>query len=378
MIRKDIKTRILADGSQLTIPVFYFPGKDAKAKKAYIQSGIHGSEVQGYLVALHLIEELLKNPPQGDVTIVPIANPYGLNVKLGEYTLGRFDPVTGENWNRNYLDLSFLVSEFLEKNIGASFEDLLPLLKTRMVNYIQQKLDSTPQSYSKKIALQLQQLALEADIVLDLHCDTVCVPHMYCPSYAMESATHLGIPFIIEIPHAFGGALDEATFAPWIQLTQQYNEENQTYYIPPIEAFTVELGNQEILHEEAATNYARRILWYLYNRGVLKKMDLECPDIKEIYSCRLENFKTIYASCGGLITYYGPLGMPLGPKDILYKLHKVGDFHVNQLINHDFIGNSTLCDYSLEESIILTHSASPIVHEGMATMKIMTKFQLIK
>ena len=90
-------------------------------------------------------------------------------------------------------------------------------------------------SYHKKLALQLQALAVSADIVLDLHCDTLSVPHVYSPTYAMNSVVHLGIPFAIEIPHTFAGALDEAIFCPWITLTQKYNELYSTQMNIPVE-----------------------------------------------------------------------------------------------------------------------------------------------
>ena len=77
----------------------------------------------------------IENPPEGNVTIVPIANPYGLNCKLGEYTLGRFDPVTGDNWNSNYVYLSYLVENFLNINRGPSFKDLVPIFKKSLLYY---------------------------------------------------------------------------------------------------------------------------------------------------------------------------------------------------------------------------------------------------
>ncbi len=376
MIRKDICTRTLADGSLLSIPVFHFPGTDATAKKVYIQSGIHGSEVQGYLVALHLIDTLLKNPPKGDVTIVPIANPYALNIKAGEYTLGCFDPVTGENWNRNYIDLSFLATEVLQENLSMPFDDICSLFKERMLKYLQKKLDKESSAYSKIIALQLQHIALKADIVLDLHCDTISVAHLYSPSYAMDSAVNLHIPFIIEIPHIFAGALDEAAFCPWVQLTQQYNEQNKTDYTPPMEAFTIELGSQETLDEESSVQQAQSIFHYLYTKDIIKEYDANFSCTEKIYSCNLENFKTVYAKCGGMITRYGSLGVMLQPQEMLYTLHNVADLRSCEFITTAFLGNLTQYEYPEEKSIILTHSASPIVHEGMALMKVMTNFQL--
>ena len=132
MIKKNIKIRKCADGSELSIDVFHFPGSDKTSPSAYIQSGIHGSEVQGYLNCLQLIEYFSKYPPKGNVTIVPIANPYGLSNKMGEYTFGRFDPVTGINWNRNYHDFSYLVDDCLSEFSSFSFEELSLIFKQKI------------------------------------------------------------------------------------------------------------------------------------------------------------------------------------------------------------------------------------------------------
>ena len=132
VIRKDITTRSLADGTLLRIPVFHFPGKDATAPSAYVQSSVHAAEVQGYMVALQLIEHFAKKPPAGDVTIVPHANPYGISCKMGWYTSGRFDPVTGDNWNRNYIDFSDLASDFVERHPKTSFKALVSMFKAQV------------------------------------------------------------------------------------------------------------------------------------------------------------------------------------------------------------------------------------------------------
>lgn len=372
MIRKDICTRTLADGTKLSIPVFHFPGSDADALKVYIQSGIHGAEVQGYLVALQLIETFLKDPPRGDVTIVPMANPYAMNVKGVEYTIGRFDPVTGENWNRNYIDFSSLAQEFLKENSKSSFAELMHLFKSTMASHIDQLLEKGEHSYAQKIAWQLQRLAVEANIVLDLHCDTISVPHVYSASYAIPSASRLGIPFLIEIPHQFGGALDEAIFCPWVALTEQYNTIYNSDIRPPIEVFTVELGSQESIVSKDAAKQTKDILSYLSAKGVTR-MSYNNQLPSTIYSCKLEHFKTIYAPSGGIILNYPSLGTLMKKGDELFTLSKTSLLHSPGHTSQSFLKDMTECIPAGEEMIVINHAASPIVHESMALMKVMTQ-----
>ena len=88
----------MASGVSLTIPVYRLTG-DGSGPKVFIQANIHGAEVQGNAVIYQLLEQLQGLKLNGDITLVPYANPVGCNHKNGEYTLGRFDPITGVNCN---------------------------------------------------------------------------------------------------------------------------------------------------------------------------------------------------------------------------------------------------------------------------------------
>lgn len=87
-----LKVRTLASGDYLSIPVYTFTGSRKGAPTAYLQSAMHGSEVQGTLVIAKLIDYFKANPPLGTVRLVPNCNPMGINQKVGEYTDGRNDP----------------------------------------------------------------------------------------------------------------------------------------------------------------------------------------------------------------------------------------------------------------------------------------------
>jgi len=374
MIKKNIKTRVCADGSELTINVFCFKGTKKMVPSVYIQSGIHGSEVQGYLVCLLLIDHFIKYPPLGNVTIVPIANPYGINCKMGEYTLGRFDSVTGDNWNRNYMDLSFLIDDFLLELSNHSFSELIPLFKEKMRKEIKKKSAEKHNSYATKLALEIQQLAISADIILDLHCDTYSLPHIYCSNYLLNSVSYLGIPYIIETPYKFAGALEEAIFYPWKKLVDFYNMQNNEQYTPIIEAFTIELGNQEKIDKYLAEKQLNNILNYLKYKGTISALDKVYDN--QITVCKLEDFQTIYTSTGGLVLEYAALGQPLTKQDTLAHI-RMSKTLKNIEFSKNFIQDGTLLvKNSYENAIPLTYSASPIVHEGMALMKIMTNYEV--
>ena len=100
-----------ASGRNLNVPIYTFTGSKP-GPTVYIQSSIHGAEVQGNVVIYHLIKTLKDTEIKGKVILVPNCNPVGTNIKSGEYTLGRFDPVNGTNWNRGYFYDQQAVEQF--------------------------------------------------------------------------------------------------------------------------------------------------------------------------------------------------------------------------------------------------------------------------
>ena len=97
-IQSSVQVGELATGQALTVPLYSFIGSDSSAPSAYIQANVHGAEVQGNAVIYQLMTLLEGYQVLGNITFAPLANPLGINQKSGEFTLGRFDPITGVNW----------------------------------------------------------------------------------------------------------------------------------------------------------------------------------------------------------------------------------------------------------------------------------------
>ncbi len=71
-----------ASGRNLNVPVYTFSGSKL-GPTVYIQSSIHGAEVQGNVVIFHLIKELKNTDIRGKIILVPNCNPVGTNIKSG-------------------------------------------------------------------------------------------------------------------------------------------------------------------------------------------------------------------------------------------------------------------------------------------------------
>ena len=375
MEKNFLLTRSLVS-TELKLHNFYFKGTDEKAPSVYIQSSVHADELQGYLVSLKLIEYFSKNPPKGSIMIVPQSNPYGINHKLGGYTYGRFDPVTGENWNRNYQDLSFLAKKVVTNNPKNSFQELRTLFKKELKSFSEKEITQGNIPYHKKIALEHQFLASQADIILDLHCDTTAIPYLFSMDSLVNSAFYLNIPYIIETKPGFFSTFEDAINYAWSQLMRNYNELHPDKKIScsGTEAFTLELGSQEKVNDDLADSQFLSILNYLGYKEVIEHAFFHLP----LYNLSsLEDFIDIYSPQGGLILESVNLLDKVKEGDTLAKISNLNSLAtIDNLEN--IIEESSTAVLSPLEGIVLTKLNSSAIHEGMSIMKIMANIKKVE
>ncbi len=307
----------------------------------YLQSGVHGAELQGHLVIQELIKQLPDLLNKGSVTCIPCANPIGLNHKIGEFTAGRYHPVSRENWNRNYLELASKDT----KDIW-NWESILPqmeranwveLFRKYCLQILKQKLDSERTKYSlslaKKLAWTLQLEALQADLMLDLHTGPQSTRYIYTADFAASKSIDLGFDYSIVIPPEFGGAMDEACFMPWVRLRDKLSDRGQEIEIP-IESYTLELGNEETICTASAINDLAGIFHFMMKRGMIKKKSyeqwvqsvpfLESNEDRFSYSQAgsLDQFVSYRAPESGLVEYLVNPGSLVKAGQPIFEIHR--------------------------------------------------------
>ena len=354
-----------ASGRNMNVPLYRFKGRHP-GPKVYIQSSIHGAEVQGNVVIYHLIQLLKNTDICGEVILVPNCNPVGTNIKAGEYTLGRFDPINGINWNRGYYFDSDLVERFAE---SVSDDESIESVKSRFRSEIKQRLEEKlgetwGLGLAQRLNLKLQQLAFDADYVIDIHNGPVSTRHIYVPEYARDSATLFNIPHVILIPNTFAGALDEATFCPWWTLQEKVSERlgREVHYA--VEAFTLEMGSQEVIDFEEGEFDAHSILSYLNAKGCLKDADFHPADMKRV-AVKLANYKILYTQNGGIVQYLAKPGQWVKQGEPLAKVLNVDELE-NERATEVL---SAPCDL-----IPILHFPSASVLSGTQLYKCFTEF----
>ena len=314
-----------ASGRSLNVPIYTIDSGIA-GPNVYIQSSIHGSEVQGNVVIYHLIQALKQYPIHGSVTLVPNCNPVGTNIKAGEYTLGRFDPVNGINWNRGYYYDEEDVVNFADQ---VQATDTIKHIKTKFKAHTLERIKAKSSrpwglGLAQQLNLKLQAMASQADIVLDLHNGPVSSRHIYIPEFLAYQANKFSMPHVILIPNHFAGALDEASFCSWWTLQTLLKDRFGNDYDFNVEAYTLEMGSQEVIDFADGQQDAHTILAYLHAKGVIEQAQYQPEKMKRV-GVYLADYKTLFTDFGGMVEYVAKPGECLKQGDTLAKVLNIDD-----------------------------------------------------
>ncbi len=354
----------MANGQEMSVPIYQFKGS-SDAPSVYIQANMHGAEVQGNAVIYQLMEQLRGLDVKGDITLVPLCNPIGSNQKSGEFTLGRFDPITGNNWNRGYHFNEQLPQDFAKQYIDLPFDEIKVKFRAAIINDLETQLLDNPYGLNtaQHLCATLQRMAFEADIVLDLHTGPISERHLYCPEYTKESAVLFDIPHTLFIPSGFDGALDEAAFCPWWQLQLAYQELGRKIDVA-VDGFTLELGSQEWLCLEEAKKDSAGILSYLSAKGVVEQGLFEPTEMTR-YACYLKDYRALYSPKSGLVEYLAPLGSHVRAGEPLIRLLRMDRYGHDDVIE---------IIEAPEDCIAILHFASASVNQGTELYKVFTRY----
>jgi predicted deacylase len=322
--------------------------------------------VQGNVVIYHLIQFLKNLQINGEVILVPNCNPVGTNIKAGEYTLGRFDPINGTNWNRGYYFNEAFISEFAETvQLNDSLDQIKQRFRADIKQSLEQKLaDTWGLGLAQQLNLKLQQLAFDADYVIDLHNGPVSTRHIYVPEYAKSSASLFNIPHVILIPNKFAGALDEATFCQWWTLQKYLNQRLDIEYDFGVEAFTLEMGSQEVISFSDGQYDATSILSYLNAKGCFIGADYRPEKMKRV-AVNLDDYKILYTQQGGIVEYLAKPGQYIAKGQALAKVLNVDE------LENDRATNTLLAPCDL---IPILHFPSASVLSGTQLYKCFTHY----
>lgn len=291
-------------------------GQPGRGPKATIQASLHASEVPGMLVAQHLRRRLLALEEQGqvlgEVVLVPAANPIGLHQWMLRGHLGRFELGSGENFNRHYTDLLPAVSAAVQSRLGGDAATNVQIVREALRAAVAALPAASALASQRKA---LYGLAIDADIVLDLHCDGEGLMHFYTTPDGWPQAEPLarcmGAEAVLLATESGGEPFDEACSMVWTRLAAAFGP---AHPIPPAcLAVTVELRGEADVSHALAEQDAAAIERYLVLRGVLAGDAAELAELPPL-RCEptpLSGSMPIVAASGGVVVYLREPGAKL-------------------------------------------------------------------
>jgi predicted deacylase len=299
----------ISAGTSRQITSLHF-GHAKTTQKVYIQSSLHADEIPGMLVSHYLRQSLLAleqaDAIAGEIVLVPVANPIGLAQDIQGSAFGRFDLATGINFNRAYQYLTPMLIEKLTGRLGSNERENTALIRREALAILAQWQPSNEASALKKT---LQSLAIDADIVLDLHCDNQAVMHLYTGTplakATMPLARYLGARALLLSVLSGDDPFDESCSRHWWELAQHFGSE--TPIALGCQAVTIELRGESDLTHGFALQDANAILQFLMQAGHIDGDAMPMPEAL-CQATPLEGSEPISAPHAGALVFTKNVG----------------------------------------------------------------------
>lgn len=257
-------------GLSHTLTVHRF-GQPGARPKAYVQAALHADEVPGMLTARVLCDRLAALDAAGsivgEVLVLPVANPIALAQRVLGGRIGRFDLADGANFNRLHAALAPGAIARVDGRLGADAAANVALFRAALRAELDAVPAHTPAQHLKRILLGL---ALDADLVLDLHCDGEAVMHLYTLTPAADTgatlASCLGAQALLLATESGDDPFDEACSRPWLLAQAAFPD-----HPLPLACFaaTVELRGQADVASSLAAQDAEGLVTFLRCEGVI-------------------------------------------------------------------------------------------------------------
>ncbi len=284
-------------------------GTPGARPKAYFQAAIHADEIPALLAAHHLVRRLMaaeaEGAIQGEVVVVPFANPIGLDQQVNSYHLGRHELGGGGNFNRNWPDLAPAAAEKVASKLTESEDANVATIRAALLEAVA---EMTPLTQLDALRQVLAGQAVDADLVFDLHCDDDALMHLFViPQHwplAAGIAAELGCRAVMLSEDSGGGSFDETFSMPWVKLAGLYPD----HPIPAAcLASTVEFRGQRDVSDRLAEQDGAALFRALQRHGVIAGDPGPLPEAL-CEATPLAGCEFVKAPAPGVLSYQVALG----------------------------------------------------------------------
>lgn len=287
-------------GTRRFLTVHRFNSQKA-GPKVYLQAALHADEWPGLLTLQHLLDQLIELDAQdklaGEIVLVPYANPIGMDQKINGTVLGRQSFSAEGNFNRNWPDLSAVALKALARDPKVSVAGI----RADLLEAVQQLPTQTPLNHLKATLLGL---SIDSDIMLDVHCDSEALVHIYS-NYRHQEQAHLlakymRSPVLLLEDEPGGSPFDASHVLPWVAV-------EHAGYKASCFSVTIELRGFADVNDQMAKQDAQGLLNYLIAEKVVD-LPLVNAEFDEIAVTNLDAVDSVMAPCSGIICWKKSLG----------------------------------------------------------------------
>jgi predicted deacylase len=200
-------------------------------------------------------------------TVMPVANPLGLAAFSFNRHIGRYDIRTGVNHNRRWPDLFNAVRQQIAGRLKEDEASNVALIRKAVAQWIDAQ---QPRTSAEQMRLIILRESHDAEFVLDLHCDSDALPHIYTSPELMpelqDLADWMGAAATLTAADSGGGSFDE-------MLPQLYRKIAATNPGKPVPlgsaTATLEYRGQADVFDTLGADDARRLWGFLCGRNLI-------------------------------------------------------------------------------------------------------------
>jgi Predicted deacylase len=249
----------------------YTAGPEDASVKVHLQAALHADEQPGTMALHHLLPMLRDADAWGQLrarfVVFPSVNPLGLATRTLRTHVGRYDLVTGVNYNRRWPDLYPLVAKAVEGRLTDDPKANVALLRKAVRDWLDRQ---QPGTAAEELRLAVLRSAHDADIVLDLHCDSDSLKHIFTSPELMpglqDLADWMQVSATLTAEDSGGGSFDE--MLP--QLYRKAARANPGRPIPmAVETATLEYRGQADVFDDVGLADAKGLFGFLAGRGLI-------------------------------------------------------------------------------------------------------------
>ncbi len=285
-------------GEPFSAPVYTFEGSGG-GRSVYLQGNLHGPEVFGTALLTALVQEFEKwDQVPGTVTIVPCANPLGVQETAYNTHLGRWNSKTGLNWN----------GIFTAPTRWSSREEERAYYAQRLIS---------ARSIEERLEAELRSLSSQADVCIDIH--TNCresIEHVMTLDTMSTHFESLGAPVhLVQTDEKLGNSFEESHY----HFTPEVLPEDRPW------ACTWEVSSDGLMFDIDVRNRLVKLLnWFAY----VWQFDSHISAFKpEVYWCG----EHLYATDSGYLAWTKRAGEYVCAGDVYAKLYHPNSVQVEEL-----------------------------------------------